>query len=417
MTANSSRLRALQFALAPTSMSTVRPEGWGRAAARAGRSTSSRVPSTSLAMVQQAAVLPAEKNASAAGSRPGSTATVMEERFLRVARVTFSPIPTASAASTIWMGASPACARRNSSATTPCGPTSTTWRLNSRQAATAPSTTTRGPRSPPIASTATRGKRADGGTLAVAFASVSGFPAPLDLFHSDDLLALVVPALRADPVRELGLVAVRTEGQSGRLEVIVGAAHGRAGLGMTALGIRHERFSSAGRPGLQRRAPCSMAGGGRLRGSLAENLAEGCEPLVHHRLRRLAIAASGVAVHPAGRAQPAAVLTAQATQRQGQVHLLAHHLAQVDAVMVVVGDDHVAVRELDLLLLLVGVGLSPARHEEQVEILVELFHERFQAPPPKEAQPRLHPPPAMHRLVFPLFSPPPPPPPLPPPPP
>src|SRR6266851_2952052 len=216
MTANSSRLRALQFALAPTSMSTVRPEGWGRAAARAGRSTSSRVPSTSLAMVQQAAVLPAEKNASAAPSR-------------------------------------------TSSATTPCGPTSTTWRLNSRQAATAPSTTTRGPRSPPIASTATRGKRADGGTLAVAFASVGGFPAPLDLFHSDDLLALVVPALRADPVRELGLVAVRTEGQSGRLEVIVGAAHGRAGLGMTALGIRHERFSSAGRAGLQRRAPCSMA--------------------------------------------------------------------------------------------------------------------------------------------------------------
>src|SRR6266545_6478723 len=184
-------------------------------------------------MVQQAAVLPAEKNASAAPSRTCSTATVMEERFLRVARVTFSPIPTASAASMTWMGAFPAWARRSSSATTPCGPTSTTWRWNSRQAATAPSTTTRGPRSPPIASTATRGKRPDDGTF-VAFASVSGFPAPLDLFHSDDLLALVVPALRADPVRELGLVAVRTEGQSGRLEVIVGAAGRRAGLGMTA---------------------------------------------------------------------------------------------------------------------------------------------------------------------------------------
>src|SRR6185295_14321299 len=196
----------------------------------------SRVPRTSLAMVQQAAVLPAEKNASAPPSRTCSTATVMDERFLSVARVTFSPIPTASAASTIWMGASPAWARRSSSATTPCGPTSTTWRSNSRQAATAPSTTT-------------RGMREEGCAFAVDFASVSGLPAPLDLFHPDDLLALVVPALRADPVRELGLVAGRAEGEPGRLEVVVGAAGGRAGLGVTALGIRHERFSSAGRAG------------------------------------------------------------------------------------------------------------------------------------------------------------------------
>ena len=74
--------------------------------------------------------------------------------------------------------------------------------------------------------------------------------------------------------------------------------------------------------------------------------------------------------------------------------------------MVVVGDDHVAVRELDLLLLLVGIGLSPARHEEQVEVLVELFHERFQAAPAKEAQPRLQPAPEMDGLVFALFDPP-----------
>ena len=55
-------------------------------------------------MVQQAAVLPAEKKASAAPSRTCSTATVIDERFLRVARVTFSPMPTASAASTTWIG-------------------------------------------------------------------------------------------------------------------------------------------------------------------------------------------------------------------------------------------------------------------------------------------------------------------------
>ena len=80
---------------------------------------------------------------------------------------------------------------------------------SSRQAATAPSTTTRGPWSPPSASTATRGARG----AAWCFAPVSSYLL-LDLFHSDDGLALVVPALRADAVRELGLVAVRAEAQA-----------------------------------------------------------------------------------------------------------------------------------------------------------------------------------------------------------
>jgi hypothetical protein len=51
--------------LAPTSITTVRPSWFGTTAASAGRSTSSSVPSTRRAIVQQAAVLPAEKNASA----------------------------------------------------------------------------------------------------------------------------------------------------------------------------------------------------------------------------------------------------------------------------------------------------------------------------------------------------------------
>src|SRR5262249_12057264 len=100
----------------------------------------------------------------------------------------------------------------------------------------------------------------------------------LDLVHPDDLLALVVPALRTDAVAQLGLVAVRAEAQAGGLEVVVGAAAGRAGLGMTALGIRHERFSSNGArlppagwgrspesdlvPATATRNPCRTASGG-----------------------------------------------------------------------------------------------------------------------------------------------------------
>ncbi len=100
MIANSSRWRALHWALAPTSRTTVRPARFGTTAASAGRSTSSRVPSTTFAIVQQAAVFPAEKNASAWPSRTRSRATWIDERLLRVERATFSAMPTASGAST-----------------------------------------------------------------------------------------------------------------------------------------------------------------------------------------------------------------------------------------------------------------------------------------------------------------------------
>ncbi len=100
MIANSSSWRALHSAFAPTSSSTVRPARFGTTAASAGRSTPSSVPSVILAIAQQAAVLPAEKKASAAPSRTRSSATWIEERFLSVERLTFSLIPTLSGAST-----------------------------------------------------------------------------------------------------------------------------------------------------------------------------------------------------------------------------------------------------------------------------------------------------------------------------
>ena len=50
-----------------------------------------------------------------------------------------------------------------------------------------------------------------------------------------------------------------------------------------------------------------------------------------------------------------------------QVELLAHHLAEVDAVVVVEDHDHVAVGELDVGVLLLGLGFLAAGQEEKVE--------------------------------------------------
>jgi hypothetical protein len=55
----------------------------------------------------------------------------------------------------------------------------------------------------------------------------------------DDFAALVLAAVRADPVRELGLVAVGAFGPGGRLDRVVGAALGAALGGMSSFRIRH----------------------------------------------------------------------------------------------------------------------------------------------------------------------------------
>jgi hypothetical protein len=110
-------------ALAPTSIRTQRPWRVGTTAASAGRSTSSSVPSTRRAIVQQAAVLPAEKNASARPSRTNSSPTWIEERFLSVARLTFSAMPTASGASTISTSGSAAARAEIASRSIRSGPT------------------------------------------------------------------------------------------------------------------------------------------------------------------------------------------------------------------------------------------------------------------------------------------------------
>jgi hypothetical protein len=64
------------------------------------------------------------------------------------------------------------------------------------------------------------------------------------LFHLDDFAALIVAALGAGPMRQLTLVAVRTFGQGLRRQMIVGAALGRARLGMAPFWIWHENLAT-----------------------------------------------------------------------------------------------------------------------------------------------------------------------------
>src|ERR1043166_3672690 len=59
------------------------------------------------------------------------------------------------------------------------------------------------------------------------------------VFDGDHFAALVLAALRADPVRQLGLVALRARRRRLRLEEVVRAARARAGLGMAAFWIWH----------------------------------------------------------------------------------------------------------------------------------------------------------------------------------
>jgi hypothetical protein len=60
-----------------------------------------------------------------------------------------------------------------------------------------------------------------------------------DLGRLDDLSTLVLATVRADPVRELSLVAVGADGESRRGKGVVRAALVASGLGVPAFRIRH----------------------------------------------------------------------------------------------------------------------------------------------------------------------------------
>ena len=111
MIANCSRFCGLQSTLAPTSIMMAALPGIvvGNTAARAGRSTPGRAPSTLLAVAMAAPVLPAVTKPWAAPSRTRRKPTCIEEsRLARTACAAFSCMLMTSLAWTISMGNSAA---------------------------------------------------------------------------------------------------------------------------------------------------------------------------------------------------------------------------------------------------------------------------------------------------------------------
>src|SRR2546429_2952633 len=223
MTANCRRCHGLGSTLAPASRRIVNFLRFGSTAAIAGRSTPGSTPITNIEIAIAAPVFPAEIKAAALPSLTSSAATLSEEsRLRRSACDGRSPMPTTWEA---WRTSSPrlgAPRRVTSRSMAARSPTRMTEAPNSRTAATAPSTTTAGPWSPPMASTATF---------------------RLGPFDGDDLPALVVAAMGADPVRQLDLAALRAEGARRRRELVVGAALAPARLRVASFRQRHGRVS------------------------------------------------------------------------------------------------------------------------------------------------------------------------------
>src|SRR5262245_37140614 len=101
----------------------------------------------------------------------------------------------------------------------------------------------------------------DGSRSLVAAHRVNGNPDHLSwlLFvDSPGLASLVVSAVRTDPMRRFGLVAVRALAEAHGFERIVRAALGRARLGMSSFWIRH-RLSQASVPRITRRGAFAAA--------------------------------------------------------------------------------------------------------------------------------------------------------------
>src|SRR3989442_13396735 len=64
-------------------------------------------------------------------------------------------------------------------------------------------------------------------------------PARIGTFDGDDLPALVVTAVRADAMRQLGLAALRTDRPRRRRQLVMGAALATARLRVASFGQRH----------------------------------------------------------------------------------------------------------------------------------------------------------------------------------
>src|SRR5262245_20650602 len=140
-------------------------------------------------------------------------------------------MPTTWVAWRMDSGRSCAFRRRISRSMAALSPTRTDAIPCSRAATTAPSTTTAGPKSPPIASSA-------------IFMGAGGMPALLAL-DGQDLAPLVEAAVRADLVRQLRFAALGADGPCGRGHLVVRAALAAAGPGMASFGQRHRQIGRA----------------------------------------------------------------------------------------------------------------------------------------------------------------------------
>src|SRR3989442_7836589 len=217
----------------------------------------------------------------------------IEERgLLLIAASGFSPIPTTSGASTAWIrlrSTSPWA--RSAASTSAVRPTSWIWNVgaSSRSAWTAPSTSTRGALSPPIASSAIR--------------------ITTGVLDRDPLLSLVIAARRAHPVRPLQVAALGTGLQRGSHRLVVGAPGALLPLRRPSLGYRHPSCPrSVAQPALQRhqRLPPRIGGGGR------------------------AAAGPRVQVLAAMPAQPAAIVPGLQVPRHREQQLLPHRPREID---------------------------------------------------------------------------------------
>src|SRR5262245_180399 len=128
------------------------------------------------------------------------------------------------------------------------------------------------------------------------------------------LATAVVAAVRADTVRRLRLVAVRTLRQTDRLECVMRAALRGPRLRVLSFGIRHL-------------------------GSFAVLSAFSFQVLQGSHSWIVPVAPAGarttIQIRAADRAQSAAILAAQRLHRQRQVELLPHQLTEIDLVVLV----------------------------------------------------------------------------------
>src|SRR4029453_19145869 len=222
---------------------------------------------------------------------------------------------------------------------------------NSRTAATAPSTTTRGPWSPPIASTATFRRDGAPSPLVIGMWStaVTSRLGPLD---RHDLPALVVPAVRANPMRQLRLATLRAHRARGRRELVMRAALSAACLRMASFRKRHRV--------LLVRKPRSQ-------------VFEGGQPGIRRAL--LALALDHISVPAANATEPTTALAAERLHGKRERRLGLDQGADIDLVSVVEVHVEVVRGQLDV------VCGGRTRHEPDVEGNRDLRGRRLEAAP------------------------------------